>query len=279
MGPQAACRNRARSLLSRSRMMRTTRPLLLTLIAILLPAALFAQGVEYRKYLLPINPGTVQGADGARWMVELTLANASFEPLSLFCFTGTCAPIEDRTVHRFVTPPTDSIRPGLMYVPVDQSHRVFAALRSRNTTPDSSERDFVSEIPVVHENDFRTEVIEMTAVPIEANYRHMLRIYDANANEGADVRVRIFGMLNGQIVTGELVDTILTLHTPRGSASPYALPDEPSWGSLSAFSDLPEVRNYEEVHIRVESQSSNMALWAFATATNNTTQRFAIYTP
>jgi hypothetical protein len=249
------------------------------LAALMLPVAAFAQSTEYRKFLLPLTPATVLGADGARWDVTLTLSNASFDPLSLFCFTGQCQPIEARTVHRVAAPPASTILPGLMYVPVDQSRRTFAALRSRNTTPNSEEINFVSEIPVVHENDFRSEVVEIAAVPIEANYRHMLRVYDANANENAEVRVRIFGMLNGQIVTGALVDTVLTLRTNRGSASPYARPDEPSWAALADFGDMPEVRNYQEVHIRIESESDNMAMWAFATATNNTTQRFAVYTP
>ena len=247
--------------------------------AVLIVPAAFSQEVSYTKYLLPVSPSLIMGQDGARWLTELTIANASFEPLSLYCFTGTCDPIAARTVSRIEAPPSDTIRPALIYIPTDQSRRVSAALRSRNSTPNSDEQDFVSEIPVVHENKFRSEVIELTAVPIEPNYRHMLRVYDANANEGAQVRVRIFGMLNGQIVTDALVDTVLDLHTPRGSASPFARADEPSWAALGGFSDQGGVRNYSEAHIRIEAVGSGMQLWAFATATSNTTQRFAVYTP
>jgi hypothetical protein len=49
--------------------------------------------------------------------------------------------------------------------------------------------------------------------------------------------------------------------------------------ALSDFSDEAGLRTYSEVHIRIESETSGLALWAMATATNNTTQRFAVYTP
>jgi hypothetical protein len=251
----------------------------LLLLALLLPVASYGQPVDYEQVLVPINPSLIQGADGARWLVELTIANAGFDDISLFCFTGTCTPIEAHDILRVNTAPSDAIRPGLLYVPTSQARRASFALRSRNSTPNSDEQDFVSEIPVVRENDFRSSIVEIPAVPIEMNYRHMLRVYDANANEGASVRVRIFGMTVGQLAATPVASMELTLRTSRGSASPYALPDEPSWAALPDFSDLPGVRNFQEVHIRVEALDANMNIWAFATATSNTTQRFAVYTP
>jgi hypothetical protein len=247
---------------------------------VLAASASFAQETSYTTLLLPVSPSTVVGQDGARWLTELTLANNDFsQSIAMFCFTGTCDPLAPRTVQRVVAPLTADVRPTLLYVPDSSARRLTAALRSRNSTPNSTEQDFISEIPVVREEEFRSSTIELLAIPVEANYRHMLRVYDANANEGAKVRVRIYGMANGQVVAQPLVDTVLELHTARGSASPFARPDQPSWASLGNFTDLPGVRNYQELHIRIESQSSNTELWAFVTATNNTTQRFAVYTP
>lgn len=248
---------------------------------VLLAGSVLAQETSYTTLLLPVSPSTVVGQDGARWLTELTLANNDFsEPIAFFCFTGTCDPLAPRTVQRVVAPLTSNVRPSLIYVPDSVARRLTAALRSRNSTPNSTEQDFISEIPVVRESELRSSTVELLAIPVEANYRHMLRVYDANANEGAKVRVRIYGMTNGQLVTEPLVDTELELHTVRGSASPFARPDEPSWASLPNFTDLPGVRNYQELHIRIESLSTaNTQLWAFVTATNNTTQRFAVYTP
>ncbi|HEX6178147.1 MAG TPA: hypothetical protein VF057_07300, partial [Thermoanaerobaculia bacterium] len=76
-----------------------------------------------------------------------------------------------------------------------------------------------------------------------------------------------------------LVDQTLTLRTARGGASPYPRPDEPSWAQLGDFAELGGLRGYREAHIRIESLSGDRQLWAFVTATNNTTQRFAVYTP
>lgn len=257
---------------------RSSRVVVSCVVMLLISGAVSAQ-TSYTTLLLPVTPSDVTGQDGARWLTELTIANAGFDPANLFCFTGTCAPIAERSVQRIETPPRTNVTPGLMYVPIEDARRITASLRSRNSTPNSDERDFVSEIPVVREEEFRSSIIELTAVPIEANYRHMLRVYDANANEEAEVRVRIYGMMNGAIVTDALVDTTMVLRTPRGSASPYAMPDEPSWNAFPGFSDQAGIRNYGEVHIRIESLEDDTNLWAFVTATNNTTQRFAVYTP
>jgi hypothetical protein len=205
--------------------------------------------------------------------------NADASPVSLFCFTGECSPIEARTAQRLEASPSATGGPGLLYIPTDSARRLTLALRSRNTTPNSDERDFISAIPVVRESEFRSSTIELPAVPIEANYRHMLRIFDANANEEGRVRVRVWGMQNGRIVTNALIDTEITLRTARGTASPFARPDEPAVAALGNFSDQSGVRDFPEVHIRIEALSNNMELWALATATNNTTQRFAVYTP
>lgn len=188
-----------------------------------------AQETRYTRMLLPVAPSSVEGANGARWLTELTVANTGLDPVELYCFEGeTCQPIAPLSVHRVEAPPDTRAQPALVYVPETMSRRVSTALRSRNSTPNSDERDFVSEIPVVREEEFRSSGIDLTAVPIEANYRHMLRIYDANAREGATVRVRIYGMSNGRIATDALVDRRVTLNTSRGTAAPFARPDEPS---------------------------------------------------
>jgi hypothetical protein len=237
------------------------------------------QQTTYMKILLPVMPSSIEGQNGARWVTELTLTNSGYDPLPLLCFTESCPPIDARSVARIDAPPTSSVQPGLMYVSLEDSRRLWAALRSRNSTPNSDEKDFISEIPVVREYEFRSSTVDITAVPVEANYRHMLRIYDANANEGAKVRLRVYGMANGHINFEPLIDRELTLHTSRGSASPYPKPDEPSWISVPNFTDEPGVRDFTEVHVRIDAESANTALWAMATATSNTTQRFAVYTP
>lgn len=253
----------------------------LSCVAMLLAATVTAQDTtSYTKVLLPVTPSTVIGANDAQWVTQLTISNGDFNPISLFCFTGdNCPPIGARSVQRIESSPSAAGLPGLLYVPSDSSRRLTFALRSRNTTPNSDERDFISQIPVVREDEFRSSVVELPAVPIEANYRHMLRIFDANANEGGQVRVRVWGMRNGLIVTDALIDSLITLRTSRGGASPFSRPDEPASAALGNFSDQAGVRDYPEVHIRVEAASSDMELWAMATATNNTTQRFAVYTP
>ena len=256
-----------------------SRRLAVACVVMLLMSGTAVAQTEYTTFLLPVSPSDITGHDGARWLTELTLANSSSDPISLFCFTDNCAPLPGRSVQRATTPPTTNVVPALMYAPVDSARRITAALRSRNTTPNSDERDFISSIPVVREEEFRSTTVEITAVPIEANYRHMLRVYDANANEGVEARVRIYGMSNGEIVTEALVDTNLVLRTPRGGPSPHAMPDEPSWAALPNFSELGGIRSYSEVHIRIEAFEGDTELWAFATATNNTTQRFAVYTP
>lgn len=248
-------------------------------LAVLLMASSLAAQESYTTFLLPVSPSSVTGQDGAEWLTELTLSNNASDPISLFCFVGTCPAIQGRTALRSPAPAREAVVPGLFYVPDSQARRLSAALRSRNQTLDSTERNFVTEIPVVREEEFRSSIIELLAVPVEPNYRHQLRVYDAAAGENRRVRVRVYGVTNGSPAADPVVDTTLTLHTSRGSASPYAMPDEPSWVAFPNFSDLPGVRGFQEVNIRIEALEPSMQLWAFATATSNATQRFAVYTP
>lgn len=255
-------------------------PIRTIFLAVLLmtSSSAFAQE-SYTTFLLPVSPSSVRGQDGAEWLTELTLSNNASDPINLFCFVGTCPAIQGRSALRSPSPARAAVTPGLFYVPDSQARRVSAALRSRNQTLDSTERNFVTEIPVVSEEEFRSSIIEILAVPVEPNYRHQLRVYDAAAAENRRVRVRIYGMTSGSVAADPVVDTNLTLHTSRGSASPYAMPDQPSWVAFPNFTDLPGVRNFQEVHIRIEALDPGMQLWAFATATSNATQRFAVYTP
>lgn len=241
--------------------------------AVSLPAA--AQEEQWATFLIPVSPSHVTGAGGAQWMTDLFFFIASDEALPLFCFTGSCAPIAPRALVPIVAPLMNRVVPGLFYAPVDRAAELYAELRTRNVTPGSADEDFTVEIPIAREEDFRGDEIQLLAIPLDPSYRQALRVYDVEAHVPAQVRVEFYG--GG---AEPLAQRVLSLGTTRGTESPYALPDEPSFAEiLNLLDEVPELAGLQQVRIRVTPVAAGPRLWAFVSVTNNATQHISVFTP
>jgi hypothetical protein len=244
---------------------------------------------SYEKVLLPVlfeGPGGF----GARWTTRarvmassterVQFARAAFEgdpacPSVCGCAAGSAID-PDRPASVCVAGFSDPA--GLiLYAPTSATlHyglRIFDASRS---TVDSG-----TEIPVVHERDFRFDRIVLLDLPWSSSaQRTALRIYNPDQRDGAQVRLT-FTEPNGVDVITERVVTLQYLVRTL-VFDPY--PNRPAFAYfpdlIARFDDgtvpsqLPESYN-----LIITPVTRGLRIWAFASVTNNTTQQVTVVSP
>jgi hypothetical protein len=216
-------------------------------------------GSLYERILFPILTRTA-GAFGSRWTTETAIHNGN--PWTVTT-RNAVAPIV------CVQPPcTEEYRPfetlrfdggafprGVaLLVPRDAVPRFSYSLRVRDTNREQD--DFGSRIPVAREADFRTERFPLLDVPLRENYRVRLRLYSF---EPKSDRVD--------------VSTAGAAHTV--TLQPGADAAQPAFAEVDVTA-LFGTRGNVDLTIQ---PLSGTAVWAFATVTNNTTQRVTVIAP
>ena len=185
------------------------------------------------------------GAGGTQWTSELVVHNENTEPVSI----GGVVVLPMATAIVKLTPPATSA--GTFFnVPKRLADNVSANVRVHDTTRDAD--SWGAEVPVVPETQFRRSVI-LTAVPSDARYRTLLRVYGyAGHDTPATVTFR-------NDATGELLAT-RTLSMQSG------------------YAQLPiDVTAAPRLRLQVTAAAS--LLWAFVSVTNNATQQVTTITP
>lgn len=242
-----------------------------TILALLLfPASVF--GTE--RVLLPVVFGGsgAPGAYGSQWVTFVTGFNAndhyvpiveSLLPCSVLC---PAPPAPARAVFR-LDPYTPSGLGRYLYVggtgiTSAESDAVHLSLRAQDLSRQSE--TWGTELPVVRQRDYRDH-ITLLDVPTSGAFRVSLRIFAPDV-ERAIVRFEVYRQ-NDLVVDDEI------------AISP-PVPGYEEYPPQIAINDL--VRSYHQlaagdpVRIVVSGQQP---LWAFASATNNTTQHVTTMTP
>ncbi|HEX8410834.1 MAG TPA: hypothetical protein VF883_18365 [Thermoanaerobaculia bacterium] len=132
-----------------------------------------------------------------------------------------------------------------------------------------------AEIPVVRDGDFRSDVIALLNVPVGAQYRHTLRIYDADGRDGALARIRIY--------SGDELEPRLTVVRELRQFSPRVtttalLPAHPAFAQ-DELSQLLPLADLEPLRVEIEPVDPVVRLWAFISITNNVTHHVTLVTP
>jgi hypothetical protein len=227
------------------------------------------------KVLLPLN-FRGEGAQGADWRTETVVRSDApirvpTEPLVYFelllpdlqAFTP-LAP----GVH--VPFPQESVEGGVyFYAPLGLEKRLTYKShildRSRSTT------DRGTELPVVRVEDTAAE-IRLMDVPLGPLFRTRLRIYDFDTVEDREIQVLIT-KADGTLIHHQLAVT----RVPPCVTPPCAMYRSPFVAiDLSSISAL---ANAGEVDITIRAETNDARLWAFASVSNNETQRVTLYTP
>lgn len=244
-----------------------------------------AQAVVTEKLLLPISPGRVPGAQGSEWVTDLALTNMSDTTVSvdygeLYC-PGLCVPVPvppHSTIVAVDVLASSAVRGSFAVTEVGRTADLALTLRSRDLSRQSETWGTV--IPVVSKNDLFSRRFGLVDVPIEPQFRAMLRIYDFNAETAANVRVRVYKLNPLQPGNQQpendtpLLDLVPTFATPSpGEETLFPASFEfPLW-LQPALSDAGRVR------VQIDPLDDTGDYWAFVSVTHNDSQHVTVITP
>lgn len=265
------------------------RPSPLLLSSVLLVLASLAQAQTPEKLLLPIAPQRVAGAFGSEWVTDAAVTNMSDSPIRAsrdlppVCIAlCTPFPIPARSTV-FVTdiPRTAGVAGTFLFVESGRAGDLSVTLRTRDSS--RQKETWGTVIPVVGANDLFAGRFGLTDVPVEAQFRSTLRIYDFDAETAPAVRVRFYRLdpqhdpSNNSVQSDAdtlLFDVIPTFNLPApGTRTIFPASVEiPLWL-------LPELANAGRVRVQIDPLTGTRDYWAFVSVTHNETQHVTIVTP
>jgi hypothetical protein len=203
-----------------------------------------AQGENVRS-LLPIAGGAT-GALSTTWRTDVSVTNENAVPVTI---AGTTVP--PLTTKTLLLSGTTAF----VDIPRELSDGVTISVRVHDTTHDAD--NLGVDVPVIPESQFRRSVV-LTAVPSDARYRVLLRIYGYGGAGSAIVRLR-----NAQ--TGVLLDQ--TTAVLAGTSPSYV---QVPLNTSAVGAVIVEVTT---------AGRSDPPIWAFVSVTNNITQQVTLVTP
>jgi hypothetical protein len=229
---------------------------------------------DFEQVLLPIIMfNDVPGALGTLWATEFAGFNGGTqEAIAFESAPGTVVPARTQFG---VFPKHAANGPNLAnFLYVEKAHAADFAYNLRireivrGTTP--------TQLPVVHERDFRSGETILPNVPIDPGSRTRLRIYGISSPDGTGaVRVRVVPPNNGAVK-----ELVLALTPPPGSsrlATAGEFPEQPAYvdaGDLNAL-----VGGKANVRIEIEPLTTGLVYWPLVTVTDNQTQQLMTVTP
>ncbi len=243
-------------------------------------------GIQYEKLLVPIaifQP--IAGARGSLWTSSLVVRSdaageVAFYPIYVDCMgIGLCPPAQKlpaaRTMSLIVTGFPD--RPTeLLFVDRDHASELAFTLRVQDLSRQS--QTWGTEIPVIHEREFRTTKLSLADVPITSAFRHTLRIYDPDNLPNGRVTVRVIG-ITAAVYPGHADKLLGEKSLPLRLAPAGHEWHSPAYLEIADLSQIAPLDGYERVLVEVEPTTPGLRLWAFVSVTNNETQHVTVVTP
>lgn len=261
----------------------------LSLALFLAAASATAQPAGFEKVLFPIlihSATQAPGAFGTQWVTDVSVLNAGSTPVHLAglytCFLcRTEQPLQPGVTYSIVpTPTSDNVGGAFLFVDSASAGLLRFALRVRDVSREAD--GFGSEVPVVRTQAFRADGVSLLGIPNQPNLRLMLRMYALDA-AGGDVRVRIYEQrvalaihlydpMPADTLSAERTYTLSNVHP---ALSGDLLDNFPAYAQAA---DLP-MPSTPLVRIDIEPITPGLRVWAFASATNNTTQQVTVISP
>lgn len=231
----------------------------------------------FERVLLPILTPPVLGAHGSEFRTEFRAFHRNDNALMVYGLFSDCGEVpcfngDDRG---FYLAPSSEIGGGtnvwmsgtpgaFVWVPRAPENELSMHLRVYDVSREAT--NFGTEIPIVHEDEMRTEPLTLLGVPTDSRFRNTLRIY---GTFGWSVDVTVEG-------PGYQATQQVDLSEPQ---SPF----EPAYG---VFTNFPT--NVGPVRVTVVAPPPDILIyplpppppfWAFVTVTNNDTQHITVISP
>jgi hypothetical protein len=241
-----------------------------------LPNALTITGTAgegFERVLFPVMGPPVFGNFGSEFRTFARVWNAGSEPLDIWGEDTTClliTPVLDpmksparlqpraETENELLSACATGAR--VFYIPAGRGDDLVANLRVTDVS--RFETTFGTEIPVVRENEMKTDFLALPGIPVGPGFRNTLRIY-AFTDEELVLDVKVGGI------------------TQPVRLVPGTNPFEPAYAMFTAFPEsLPAGMTTTRVEIsNPDHEAEHPGFWAFVTVTNNETQHITTITP
>ncbi len=261
-----------------------------SLLLLLIAQVTSAQPAGFEKVLFPIVipiAAPQPGALGSRWITDLAVLNRGDVEVPM---AGSFACFLCRQPHGLLPgvtyeivpiPPGSYLGGSFLFIDSRYIDRVSFGLRVRDISRQAD--GFGSEIPVVHEREFRTDGVSILSVPNLPNARVTLRVYGFNPAIPGTVVVRVYEQRLSLVVN-------LYPNTPADSLiSERTYPvtyiagnnDPPESGNFPRYAQISDLLlpATSLARIDVVPITPGFRIWAFVTVTNNDTQQVTVISP
>lgn len=239
-------------------------------------ASAFANPSGQWTLLVPINPGTIPGSNGAVWSTSLWVTNTSDIDAPVACEHAPCPVVPAHTTTRITDIPFSTPHQGFflgidarLIPPGVPANATYVELRATDSA--TAAQSAGTEIPVVPPSAFRNTTIALPHVPVNNHSRSLLRVYGMI---NGTVRVRVVGVQSNQ----ELMNTTVSLtgeDPARVSQIPFV-----RWPSYAQLALPDSYAGSSDDGVRIEiTPSADDAIWAVVSVTDNVSQQFTIITP
>jgi hypothetical protein len=241
-------------------------------ILILLLSASAALANPFGNYvvIVPVNPGTLLGANGTQWVTSLWVSNGSDRDTTIDCDAQPCPVLKAHSTLQLPGAPYAGLQHNGFVLKINSGFLPFAvpsdaiSVELRTTDSSTAPHSAGTEIPVARPSDFKKTALTLPHVPLNGHSRALLRLYGLT-NGTATVRVI------GLTTNSTLVETTVSL----AGANPAAPATPPSYAELS----LPASAAADDA-VRIEVvPSSDLAVWGFVSVTDNVSEQFTIISP
>ena len=246
----------------------------------------FDEGSEagYEQVLLPVYlDGTVPGANGTQWKTDLWIRNNGNEAAALApwpCPAGqVCPPVFPLT---FTLQPGLSLHnlPPFFQAPDANTSRVLwvrepshVSFSLRFADVSRASLNGGTDMPVIRENELLRDRTQLFQVPLNAQFRVLLRVYDL-AYPVSKFRLTFHAQTENDEPSTYSAE--ITAITPQNGE----FRTEAAYAQFDVTDLLRMERTWpESVRIEVTPLTPGSRYWAFASVTNNETQLVTLVTP
>lgn len=215
---------------------------------------------ETETFMLPIQPSVVLCGYHSKFDTRLVVYNDDERLAESFGLAPKTGAVVEGQIELVPLP-------RLVRVPREEAARMQMSLLVESSDRDHPELRSFMELPVVRENDWSAEAIQIPGVRIDEGFRQTLRIY-AEDERAVEVAVRVYPLHSSHPLDyNGGWRYILWSHGP----------DSPAFNMECNLNDLYETG--QQVRVEVIPLTEGARIWAFVSVTNNVTQSFYTVLP
>lgn len=241
----------------------------------------------YERVLVPFPPGVTAGAFGSQWTADIAVSNLGDSPVDVQghgdCHVG--VPCRPKPI-----PPGTTIYIGQIlrsnvpaaFLEVEPGRVGDLSITMRVFDQSREHLTWGAGVPVITREDLFSRPFGIGDIPVSAEFRSTLRVFDFDATSPGRVRVRVYKVdpLTANEVNPGAPDPLLVELIPA-----FAAPIEgggtdghPGYASVPLWL-LPELADAKRVRVVIDPLDSTGEYWAMVSSTHNETQHVTVLSP